>query len=394
MGFNFFGFAIDKNFNKDPEKVGEFLELPLEYVDVIDFESGSGYKDGNYLDIFFSDRGTLVYTYDPMEIDPAISKDSTVLTYMVSETAMVFYYSLDVKGSRVREIYDNEGDLSVSIGDGAEEIDDLMEVIVNEKNRIFGIDFYDIPLDLKGYRYKLINSSKEYGSRIESNGEEPYKAPFYDSSAMASNPGKVSLDFIQWIKMNFFDVVKKTSYMIVPVLLMIWGHWLFVLLLILGILYNVRYWFNSYNIFQAGDVNPGKVIHVNPDVVAVTTNMTKLFGDYPIVKVFETQLTKEEKRVGAYIPTVAFYLDNPYDYPFWAEFLPVPFSHGTKDKAILKSKMDSFSKEDFQELDNHYRQVESLGLGTFKVNERTSDWKDYRDIEIGSCYNIKDPEER
>jgi|AntRauTorckE5430_2_1112549.scaffolds.fasta_scaffold86502_1 hypothetical protein len=68
MGYNFIGITIDKNFEKDPEKVIAFLGMPLTYEKEIDFESGSGYKDGEYIDIFFSNQGTSIYTYEPLEI--------------------------------------------------------------------------------------------------------------------------------------------------------------------------------------------------------------------------------------------------------------------------------------------------------------------------------------
>ena len=120
MGFNFTGITIDKNFEKDPEEVLKFLGLPLTFEEEIDFDSGSGYKDGEYFDIFFSDIGTSIYSHEPIQMDPSQSKDCSVLSFMVSETSMAFFMSLDKNGKRIREVIDHEGDISNNIGEPLE----------------------------------------------------------------------------------------------------------------------------------------------------------------------------------------------------------------------------------------------------------------------------------
>lgn len=384
MGFNFTGITIDKNFEKDPKEVLKFLGLPLTFEKAIDFESGTGFKDGDYFDIFFSEMGTSIYTYEPFQIDPTQSKDCSVLSYMVSETAMAFYMSLDKFGTRIREVIDHEGDISSNIGEPLEIEKDnhLMEAIIKQKEIMFGHNFYQMPLDYQGYRYKIANVTPE----------DIYKAPFYDSNSLASNPGRMSLNFFQWIKMNFTSVFKNTVFLMVAALLMIKIHWLFGIIFLGSFLYNVWYWFGAYNKFKAGDVNPGKGISINPDRVAVATNMTKFGEHFPILRIIETKLPKFEKEVGMYIPTVALYGDNPYEYPFWAEFHPVPISHGTTDKGILKARFETFTQEDFNKLDKYISEVNTILEGTYRVEKETSGWKDYPDVEVGSITKMKAPE--
>lgn len=386
MGFNFTGITIDKNFDKEPEKLIEFLGLPLEYEGAIDFESGSGYKDGAYFDIFFSEKGTCIYTYEPIQFDPALSKDCSILSFVVSETSMTFFMALDQNGIRVREVVDQEGELLNDEGEPlvSEEGEDLIESIINQKEIMFGFNFYEMPPEYSGFRYKLVNVAEE----------DRYKAPFLDSNSVASNPGKMSLNFFQWIKMNFVPVFKKTLFLLVTIILMIKLHWSFGIIFLGSLLYNVWYWFMVYNRFKAGDVNPGKVISINPDRVAVATNMTKFFGDYPILKIIETKLPKFEKEVGMLIPTVALYNDNPHGYPFWAEFHPVPLSHGTTDKKILKKRFESFAQGDIEKLNKYIAEVNTINVGTYKVEQETSGWKDYPDVEVGSISNMKAPEEK
>ena len=74
-----------------------------------------------------------------------------------------------------------------------------------------------------------------------------------DSNSLASNPGRMSLSFLQWTKMNFSKVVKINSFLILTILLMVKIHWLFGILFIGSLLYNIWYWFGAYNKFKAGD---------------------------------------------------------------------------------------------------------------------------------------------
>ena len=386
MGYNFTGFTIDKNFGKDPEKVIKFLRLPLTFEKEVDFNSASAYKEAEYFDIFFSDQGTSIYTFEPIQLDPAQSEGCSILSYMVSETSMAFFMALDKDGQRVREVLDNEGDISDNIGSplDIEGKQHLMEVIIKQKEKMFGLNFYDTPLEMKGYRYRLAQVREE----------DIYKAPFYDSNSLASNPGRMSLDFLQWIRMNFSSIVKTKLILIGSLLLTIKVHWLFGIVFLGSFLYNFWYWLTVRNKFQAGDVNPGKVISINPDRVAVATNMTKYGGHYPILRIIETNLPKFEKEVGIFIPTVALYNDNPYDYPFWAEFHPVPVSHGTRNKGILKARFDTFSKEDFNKVNTYLNEVNSIEEGTYRVEKETSGWKDYPDVEVGSIGKMKAPDEK
>ena len=384
MGYNFTGITIDKNFDKDPEKLLKFLGLPLTFEREIDFESGTGYKDGEYFDIFFSDQGTSIYTYEPVQMQAEQSQDCTILSYMVSETSMAFYMSLDQDGKRIWEAMEHEGEAQKEEEAPVEEGEELMEAIIKQKEKLFGMNFYQTPMEYKGYRYKLVNVSED----------DVYKAPFYDSNSLASNPGKMTLNYFRWIKMNFSSVLKKKVFLIAMFLLMIKVHWLFGIIFLGALLYNVWYWFGAINKFKAGDVNPGKVISVNPDRVAVATNMTKFGGNYPILRIIETNLPKFEKEVGMFIPTVALYNDNPHGYPFWAEFHPVPISHGTSDKGILKAKFESFEKEDFIKIDKYLEEVNTIEEGTYRVEKETAGWKDYPGVEVGSISKMKGPDEK
>ncbi|MDF1694765.1 MAG: hypothetical protein P1U56_02985 [Saprospiraceae bacterium] len=401
MGFNFTGLAISKNFDKSPEQLFEFLDLSLEYEGEIDFQSGSGYKDEGYFDVFFSDTGTLIYGHEPLQISEHKSKDCSILTFMVSETAMTFYFALDENGERVKEIVDNEGDKQNLLGGEVseeEKEENVLKIIVKEKEKIFGHNFYSMHEGAKGFRYKTkahIEAEPIQNNTKTSTEEEPfsYKAPFYDSGTVASNPGKMKMNYLQYGKMNFFKVLERLVFLIVAYLFMTKIHWLFFIVFLIALVMNVWFWYKAQMKFKAGDVNPGKVLSVNPDRVAVYTNMLKFGGDYPIIRIIETKLPKFEKEIGAFIPTVALYNDNPHDYPFWAEFHPEPVSHGVSNRSELKGRLESFAEEDFRIIDTYMKEINTYEVGTYKVNIENSSWKDYPHVELGNLSSMKGPDE-
>lgn len=122
--------------------------------------------------------------------------------------------------------------------------------------------------------------------------------------------------------------------------------------------------------------------------------MTKFGGNYPILRIVETKLPKQEKEIGLFIPTIALYNDNPHGYPFWAEFHPVPVSHGTTNQNILKSKHESFTKDDFERLNRFIKQANTLNTGTYKMDKENSGWKDFPDVEVGRISRMKAPEKK
>ena len=216
---------------------------------------------------------------------------------------------------------------------------------------------------------------------------------FYDDSTVAGNPGNIKMNALQWAKMNLSTVVKGIVAIVVGYLMMMEIHWVFGIVLIGALLFNFWYWITASNRFKMGDVNLGKVVSVNPDRIAVITDMTKMIGFYPIIKIVETKLVPMERQLNSFIPTVALYKDNPFDYPFWSEFNPTPLSYGTSDKFILQSRLNSFADEDYVELDRLLAQIGTIKPGTYKVDIEASDWKEYPDVIVGDLDTMKGPAE-
>jgi len=221
--------------------------------------------------------------------------------------------------------------------------------------------------------------------------QKQHKALFYDSHTIPSYQGDMKLNLVQWTKFNFSKVIKSLLALIFSAVIMMKIHWIFVLLFIGALLYNIWYWYMVFNRFKGGDVNPGKVISINPTLVAVASNMRKFAGDYPVLKIIETKLPDEDKEIDKIIPTVALYNDNPHGYPFWAEFHPVPVIQGIKDRNHIDLILKNFSKTSLATLDNFIKKTESKEVGIYKVDEDNSNWKDYKHVDITKGVSMEKP---
>ncbi len=221
--------------------------------------------------------------------------------------------------------------------------------------------------------------------------QKAHSGLFFDSHTIPSYQGDMNLNFLQWTKYNLGKVAKLTLALVAGLLLTIKVHWLFAIVLIGALLYNIWYWFTAYNRFKGGDVNPGRVISLEPTLVAVATDMRKYSGDYPILKIIKTKLPKEDRKLGKIIPTVAIYNDNPHGYPFWSEFHPVPVIHGLKDQNHIDHMLATISQTSIQNLHDYIGKTSSKAPGIYKVDEHDSNWSAYPHVDLSKGVSMEGP---
>lgn len=62
MGYNISGIVINKNLREEIEELSKILNLNLEFVKEIDFETASeNWKDEGIIDLYFGEDGTLIF---------------------------------------------------------------------------------------------------------------------------------------------------------------------------------------------------------------------------------------------------------------------------------------------------------------------------------------------
>jgi hypothetical protein len=207
-----------------------------------------------------------------------------------------------------------------------------------------------------------------------------------------TNPGRVRLNPFRWTIMYPVKVLKLLVGLLISFLLTIKIHWIFSIMFIGFLLWNFIYWLNTFLRFKVGDVNPGKVIQLNPDRIAVATNMTKGFGNFPILKILDIKLRTEDRILNKIIPTIAGYTNNPYGYPFWSEFNPVPMNHGIRNQELIQYYSNTYGENEIRILNEYIDKVNSRNSETYKIDEETTDWINFKKVKIGDLDKMKGPE--
>lgn len=197
-----------------------------------------------------------------------------------------------------------------------------------------------------------------------------------DTNTFASNPGNANLNPFFWFFHDFKIILTISALFGFSIFLTIkFSGWLGILA-ILFLVINILYWLRKKEYFKSGDSNGGIVVSVNPTLVAVTTDLTKGFGEFPVVKIITCNTFKNVK-VGDKIATVALYSASENDeLPHWIDFHPIPLSFATKNKEVIKRAIASYESEQWKDLQNRLGEIRKpYKEGLYKSEIQTSDWK-------------------
>ena len=196
-----------------------------------------------------------------------------------------------------------------------------------------------------------------------------------DDSTFASNPGKIIFNPFVWIKYNF----STTIVLLISLILSIWltfgvSFWFFTVLLI-ALVHNLLYWREKREHFRYGDSNGGIIVSVNPTLVAVTTDLTKGIGKYPVIKIIGYQLKGE---IGDRIGTVALYTrSEDENIKHWIDFRPIPIRYATNHIEEIDRAINSYKNEQWKQIEDRLLQVPKPYMeGLYLIKEPTSDWTD------------------
>jgi hypothetical protein len=157
MGFNLSGLAINRNFEKDFDKLQEELGWNLERQSEINFETASSnWKDDGICDAYFSERGTLLFISMDRCAESWPLKNYNTLTFVLSEISMAFSVNYCAHGILKRSIMEVEGERLQDEGERLEVEDrseDTSELIWNQIEVVTGKRFWDIENDERAVRY-------------------------------------------------------------------------------------------------------------------------------------------------------------------------------------------------------------------------------------------------
>lgn len=200
-----------------------------------------------------------------------------------------------------------------------------------------------------------------------------------DSNTRASNPGNVILKPHVWLMHNKGAGFVFILGFVVFTLLLVYGSALVIVPLLIIFAFFAYpqikfYWGRKKDHFEFGDSNGGIIISENPSLVAVTTNLTKGFGDYPVIKIIKY---KGKGKVGDRIGTVALYTASADDsLPHWIDFHPIPIEYATNNTEEINSAIESYDENQWIQIQDRLKEVpKPFKEGIFKVDVEDSDWR-------------------
>lgn len=196
-----------------------------------------------------------------------------------------------------------------------------------------------------------------------------------DNNTVASNPGNTELNKWVWFRHNVTTVSTLTLFLVGSILAAAFISIGFLLIVGIAIFVNLFYWTRIKEHFLCGDSNWGIVVANHPTLVAVNTNLTKGFGDFPVIKITK-RASLQNVSIGDRIPTVALYTASSDDsLAHWIDFDPVPLSYATNDLQVIESAMYSYPNEQWEQLESYLLELEKpYKTGLYQVSIESSDW--------------------
>ena len=198
-----------------------------------------------------------------------------------------------------------------------------------------------------------------------------------DNNTFASNPGNAELNKWTWFCHNKVIVSLLSLFLVCSIIAVIIVNNAFSLLAIVAIVINIFYWTRIKEHFLSGASNSGVIIGTNPTLIAVNTDLSKGFGNYPVIKIIESDSLKHLS-IGDRVPTVALYTaSNDISLPHWIDFNPIPLSYATGSSKVITLAIKSYSPERWEQLERQLLAVKKpYKPGLYKVDKEQSDWNE------------------
>lgn len=172
MGLNLAGIAIDKNFSKNIEQLGEAFEWAIDIIDESEFGKSMSIFSSNDKDIFyvyFTDSGTLILNPYEWAIEEYHPTDAKSLCFAFSETTMNFFFSYQHQISKFRTFIEDEGKKTREMGEPLEiekQFPEASQLIFKLIEDLIGTSFHSIGFNEFVHKCKRL-SHQEYMRRSE-----------------------------------------------------------------------------------------------------------------------------------------------------------------------------------------------------------------------------------
>jgi hypothetical protein len=162
MGFNISGFAIDRNYIEEIDMLQGYLKCYLEFEQEVLFETAAeNWKEKRTCDIFFSDKGTIVFTDMDTKLHFQGIEGQKTMAFYISDGSDNYAFTYFDGTEPIRTVREVEGKRT-SRGEklAVEEKPKMKDIIWDQLELIIGRNFWSIEPKERAYRYKVSFKAK------------------------------------------------------------------------------------------------------------------------------------------------------------------------------------------------------------------------------------------
>ena len=150
MGLNVSGIAIDNNFGKDIHQLAQYIGQIWQPTKDVSFRAATSFKSGKWVDVYFTEKGVLLFNDNPFIIQADNTSNKIVLSFGILEIAESYTFELFSNGSSIRSMAVSDGEMAENEGDAlsyethltppsdlsTEDIDELSEAYIGYEDYI------------------------------------------------------------------------------------------------------------------------------------------------------------------------------------------------------------------------------------------------------------------
>jgi len=177
-----------------------------------------------------------------------------------------------------------------------------------------------------------------------------------DDGTVASNPGRLSVQYLRYVTHFPFWPGCFTAGLVVTIAAAAIrpGLW-WIAALTLGL--NALCWLRVRLHFRLGCVNPAIVVAANPFTLAVLTDLTTCEDPYPVIKVLRHPIPRGSSyKVGDRCFTVATYTGSA-PARHWEDFFPIVADCASANRLEIEKVRRTISPQDWSELESGLKKV-------------------------------------
>ena len=112
--------------------------------------------------------------------------------------------------------------------------------------------------------------------------------------------------------------------------------------------------------FENGDSTPSIIVNLDPMLIAVSSDLTKGYGSYPIIKIIEKEVPNicgREPQLGMKLATVSLYRVDFKNKHRWKNIDPRPIDCVCDNIHAKQRILESFTADEWQELIEKLKQI-------------------------------------